>query len=119
MHIHEHITQIVARTRHGAYKRNAKYRGYEFALTHDQFIDLIQRPCTYCGCKPNTVSHFRGINGQCRYNGIDRIDNNMGYIIDNCETCCVICNKAKRVMAKSDFINWIDTVYNHLHKSTL
>jgi hypothetical protein len=38
------------------------------------------------------------------YNGIDRVDNNKGYTIENCVPCCTAVNYAKLDMSYSDFI---------------
>jgi len=65
-----------------SYKNNARIRNHNFDLTVEQFKTFWQKPCMYCGAKIKTV-------------GIDRIDNNIGYKIDNCVSCCKICNKMK------------------------
>lgn len=41
------------------------------------------------------------------YNGIDRVNNDIGYIKNNCIPCCKICNRAKNSMSYDDFLNWI------------
>lgn len=41
------------------------------------------------------------------YNGIDRMDNSLGYISGNVVTCCQICNRAKGAMLLEDFMLWI------------
>ena len=45
------------------------------------------------------------------YNGIDRKDNNIGYIIENCVSCCGICNRMKMDMSYDDFLNHIRLIY--------
>lgn len=42
------------------------------------------------------------------YNGIDRIDDSIGYTIDNCVTCCRTCNWAKGNKDYSEFLFYID-----------
>ena len=51
------------------------------------------------------------IGNEFYYNGVDRIDNNSGYDIDNCAPCCHQCNWAKKNLTKADFLNWIERVY--------
>ena len=45
-----------------------------------------------------------------KINGIDRIDNNIGYTKENSVPCCEICNKAKRDMSYNDFINYLKRI---------
>jgi len=40
------------------------------------------------------------------YQGIDRINNNVGYESGNCVPCCNICNRAKLNRDKNAFIQW-------------
>ena len=39
-------------------------------------------------------------------NGIDRIDNALGYIESNVVACCPICNLAKRNLPVDTFVSW-------------
>jgi hypothetical protein len=48
-----------------------------------------------------------------RYNGIDRIHNDIGYVEYNCVPCCIICNRAKNSMPYEDFVDWIDNLIDH------
>ncbi len=41
--------------------------------------------------------------------GIDRVDNSVGYEVDNCVPCCGVCNRMKRDLTKDQFID-------HVHK---
>jgi hypothetical protein len=87
------------------YKRMMKSRNKEFQLTKDQYDDLRQGNCTYCG-RTCTESHM---------NGIDCIDSSRGYIINNCVSCCGDCNFAKGTMTKDDFINKCVTIASKNH----
>ena len=94
------------------YKKSAKRRKYEFSLTIEQFRIIIQQECFYCGEKPSRVYDKEGtfsVGILC--NGIDRLNNNLGYIRDNCVSCCKICNYAKRDMNVEEFDTWIRKVY--------
>lgn len=44
-------------------------------------------------------------------NGIDRLDSNIGYNIENCVTCCKQCNIMKNVWSEKDFLNKIKEIY--------
>ena len=52
-------------------------------------------------------------NGDYVYNGIDRIDNNKGYTIDNIVPCCAKCNYAKGKLTLQEFKELIEGIYNH------
>lgn len=71
----------------------------KFNLTFEEFLEIVKQPCFYCG---DTTS-----------NGIDRVDNNKGYISGNMVSCCKVCNFGKRDMNKEKFFEWIKKVYNY------
>jgi hypothetical protein len=94
------------------YKRDALKRGYEFNLDKYYFLKLLTSNCYYCDSEPNNV-HEKNIHN-FKYNGIDRIDNNVGYIIDNVVSCCKFCNVSKNNLTKEQFLNNIKKIYNHI-----
>lgn len=95
------------------YQKAAKNKHKNFSLTENEFVKLITSDCYYCGSSPkNTNKKFRTYDKKFRYNGIDRIDNTKGYEIDNCVSCCVICNKAKSTLHIDEFKDWIKRIYN-------
>ncbi len=102
------------------YKSKAEKRKLEFRISFIYFKQLVSRNCTYCGIKPaNKIGKYSGrgptrCNGDILCNGIDRIDNNKGYTVDNCVTCCSVCNRAKYTMSQEDFIEWIKRAYEYL-----
>lgn len=81
------------------YSNGAKDRGYEFNLSTDTFQRLIRSDCLYCGIGPKQKI------GKITYNGIDRLNNNLGYDIENCMACCGTCNKMKGTMDREEFEN--------------
>lgn len=92
------------------YRTKANKKGIIFDLTKDDFKYLIFNHCKYCGIEPSKQypcndKHF---NGSILVNGIDRINSNEGYIIDNCVSCCSMCNYAKRDNTITDFEIWLD-----------
>ena len=100
----------------GDYKRKAKERNFEFSLTREQFKELTQQKCFYCGIKPHNSLDHAGSNGKYIYNGIDRTDNTKGYIIDNCITCCGDCNWMKKTYTQQEFLLRIKLIYDHMLK---
>lgn len=97
------------------YRKNAIKRNLEFSLSDNDFKFLIFSNCIYCGEKPNQVrAHSKFSNKNVYYNGIDRMNNTIGYTKDNCVPCCKMCNYAKRNISFKDYINWIHKSFNHL-----
>jgi hypothetical protein len=90
------------------YKHGATSRNLCFDLTKDQFEFLIKQNCKYCNRTPNQISKPKRAFGGYVYSGVDRIDNDAGYVFENCVPCCGVCNRARGSMSLSDFENWIN-----------
>jgi len=97
----------------GSYKRGALKRGHEWRLTSAQSKELFQQDCYYCGRKPQQQSRQKGCNGVFVYNGLDRLDNGLGYTLENVVPCCKLCNLAKRTSTVGEFKAWIKQVYEY------
>lgn len=89
----------------GEYKTSAKKRNIEFAIELEFFRKTVSYDCYLCG-KNNTQDH---------QNGIDRFDNNIGYLPENCRPCCFNCNLMKKDYDYDEFIRKMLLIYN-LHK---
>lgn len=90
------------------YKRAASIRGLTFELNYADFRKITSMDCHYCGIKPSNFSKFKG-QGHLRasaYNGIDRVDNSKGYVLENCVPCCKQCNFAKHSMSMNEWETW-------------
>lgn len=85
-------------TQYGNYQRSANRRGIKFDICVEDFSKFYQVPCYYCGIIFNTV-------------GIDRVNNNEGYVLSNLVSCCKICNRAKGNLSIYDWGNWIDGIF--------
>lgn len=96
-----------------AYKSGARKRNFEFNLTMEEFVDLVTANCFYCGTSPSR-DYSRNNRPDGFLNGIDRLDSTKSYHIENCVSCCTVCNRAKLTTSKEDFINWINKVYTNL-----
>lgn len=96
------------------YKMHAKERDLEWNLTEEQFKEITQKDCYYCGAKPNNISNAVIYNGNYIYNGIDRIDNNKDYSINNIVPCCKKCNTIKSNLTLQEFKNLIEKIYNKI-----
>lgn len=73
------------RNRFGEYVSSARVRNRKFSLSKDEFSLIINLPCIYCG-KKSSID---------RPSGVDRIDNSLGYTINNSVPCCRECNYEK------------------------
>lgn len=100
------------------YKRSSKKRNIKFNIEYDDFRILIKKDCSYCGVEPSQIHKKPETNGSCIYNGLDRVDSNKGYFIENVVTCCKTCNYSKRLMTKQEFKDWICRVYEHFARIT-
>ena len=97
----------------GVYMASARNRGLEWRLDDEQFDALTQQNCHYCGMPPSNTKHSNERNGAFIYNGIDRIDSKLDYVPFNCVPCCKNCNRAKRSMAYTDFVDWFRRATHH------
>lgn len=88
------------------YKVSARDRGFEWTLTEEDFEKLTSLPCQYCGGLPATTFTTLSKNGSFTYNGIDRVNNSLGYISGNVVSCCSTCNRAKLMMSVDEFLAW-------------
>lgn len=96
-----------------AYKRGAVDRNLEFSISLEEFSILTSGNCHYCGIPPSntTIRNCGGKlkgNGEYTYNGIDRVNSNIGYEITNLVSCCKTCNYAKNNLSYEDFMTWIN-----------
>jgi len=85
-----------------AVQRSAYARGLMFMMTEADFEKCVIQPCYYCG--------FYSLS---RPNGIDRIDNNKGYIPSNSLPCCKMCNTIKNTQHPLEFLDKVNIIYNY------
>jgi hypothetical protein len=86
-------------------------------LSFDGWFKITQQNCNYCGIEPNqkynyfknkvSASIYAKENGYFTYNGIDRVDNNKGYVEGNVVSCCWTCNRAKSDRNYKDYYDYI------------
>ena len=89
--------------KHSSMKSDAKRRGYEWTLEQHDTSALFLSNCYYCG-KPSQ----EGI----KIHGLDRVENDRGYHLDNVVPCCYDCNIAKAGQTQEDFIDMCKRVAN-------
>lgn len=102
---------------YAVYRRNARKRSIPFYLTYEDFCKLITKSCIYCGTTggntfvrkyktpPEIVEY--------KYNGIDRINSDLPYTLDNSVPCCYNCNIAKFAQTQEQFKTLITNIYNY------
>lgn len=85
--------------KYNTYKNSAKQRNLNFLLTKEEFQKLISENCNYCNAP------LAG--------GIDRTDNRIGYTVDNCVSCCTVCNKMKLNLSQESFLTHCKKITEH------
>lgn len=98
-------------------RRGARDRGYEWSLSDNRVFELIYSACHYCGTDASNTCSKRG-KYAIRYNGIDRVDNTLGYTVENSVACCSTCNRAKGDMSYDAFLAWLGRVALFLAAAT-
>lgn len=96
------------------YRSGARARNLCWDLSVEEFERLITGDCHYCGVPPSNLRARRKT--QFRYNGIDRLENSVGYTKENSVTCCVECNMAKKQRSANDFISHCRRVAENFSK---
>lgn len=98
------------------YRSKCKIKDWEFKLTFEEFKNLVLNNCHYCNLEPNKCRLDRAKSRQgisrIYFNGIDRINSDIGYNINNVVSCCEDCNKAKRNLSYEQFLELIKRIYN-------
>jgi hypothetical protein len=83
------------------YIKTANTRNLEFKLSENEFNNIIINSCYLCGLETSDINK----------NGIDRVNNNKGYILENCKACCGHCNLLKRDLSYEKILEISEKVY--------
>ena len=89
-------------SQYAVYGRSAELKQLEFNITFDEYEKIVKNPCHYCG-----IIQDRGTE---QFNGIDRVNNTIGYILDNCVSCCKMCNYMKKSLSRDVFVNRVEHI---------
>jgi hypothetical protein len=92
------------------YVKNSKRRDLIFDLTYDLTLSLLLKKCTYCGIYESAVNKYGEAYSPM---GIDRKDNNIGYLTDNVVTSCKVCNRLKYTHTYDDFFTYLLNIFEH------
>lgn len=99
------------------YKRGAKGRGIVFNISFEQFCNIGIKKCFYCGSGPRIVRQYKTKKGpgtEGLFTGIDRVNNQKGYDIDNIVPSCKTCNMMKKTLTFEKFISHCKKITNNL-----
>ncbi len=96
------LTRNSIKEKYRCYIKDCPKRNLIFTLSYNEFVSITQTPCYYCSILQN-----RG------FNGIDRIDSKKGYILENCVSCCQMCNYMKGSIGYSIFISRIEHILTY------
>lgn len=97
------------------YRIGAKRRGYIFDLTLEDFKTLTKDNCSYCNKLPSNIRKQKTKHSEYTYNGIDRLNNDIGYIKENCITSCGECNRMKGELSYQEFKNHINNIHRNIN----
>lgn len=110
------------RARAAQFKSNARNRDIEWKLSLEETCELIKKDCHYCGHPPkSTFDYVKSRSAKDRkrlieknvleivikFNGLDRVDSDLGYTKENSVPCCVDCNFAKNDKTVQEFMAWL------------
>jgi carbamoyl-phosphate synthase large subunit len=96
-----------------SYQRRAKSKKLEFDISEIAFGKITKENCFYCGVGPKQFYNKNDTNKGYLYNGLDRINPNIGYVETNIVPCCGRCNYSKLDMTSDEFKEFITTVYQY------
>ena len=92
-----------SKTHYSSYKKSAERRKKIWDINENLFNKIKKNKCYICG-KQNSKIH---------QNGIDRINNNIGYEKGNVISCCGDCNRMKKDLDYKYFINQCSKIYKY------
>lgn len=95
----------------GKYKRRARRKELDWQLSVEMCENLFKSTCFYCGVEPKQVhGDYRETCEGYIYNGIDRVDNSVGYVKENVVACCKVCNRAKEQTSLKEFMDYFSRI---------
>ncbi len=100
------------------YRKSARKRGLAFELDLETFVMITQHNCYLCGVEPKQrYVHDKQKRAYTTqpfvYNGVDRVSNDMPYVVGSLMACCGTCNMAKKEMDVESFLVYVKRVYEY------
>jgi len=85
------------------YKRGAITRNhYVWDISLEEFRERVLMPCAYCGKESEP---------EVNLNGLDRVYNDIPYMIDNVVSCCGTCNFSKGTLDFNEYLEHCTKVH--------
>ncbi len=81
------------------YTAKSKKKDREMAMTLEMFEALQEQSCYLCG--------------RAGPGGVDRFDNDIGYVEGNLRPCCSVCNYAKLTSKKDEFVLHCERIFRN------
>jgi hypothetical protein len=94
---------------YASYRSRAEKKELEFTITNDDYKTITEQDCYLCGKKSTETNT----------NGIDRVDNIIGYTVENSKACCKECNHMKNSYALEDLMAKIERIRDNWSKKEL
>jgi len=94
-------------------KSSAKQRNIKFEISKKFIEKICFENCFFCGGIPDTLGFIKRRNEgyyEFYHSGIDRVNPLLGYIEENCVSCCKKCNWMKRNMTYNEWIDHIKKI---------
>lgn len=98
------------------YRAGAVRRGLVFDLSDAELDGLFAGPCFYCGAPPGNIAKRAKLLGAFIYSGIDRVNNDVGYLSDNVVSCCAECNLQKSSRNIEALLDWVERVAPNVNR---
>lgn len=95
-------------------ERSKRRFGHSNALTFEEFYFKSRLPCIYCGRIKQSFLKDLHTDYVLWYNGMDRLNNNEPYSLENCAPACGVCNSLKWTETFDAFISRMRATYVNL-----
>ena len=95
----------------------ARKRCLVWSIDDELLSQLSFGNCFYCGAPPSMRKKARK-DAYIVVNGIDRVNNRLGYIPGNCVSCCRACNRSKCTMSMKEFVSYILNTAEYIQANT-
>lgn len=107
------------------HKKSGKDRGFGH-LPFEDWLDLVMQRCHYCDQREiRNYVRTSGSKSKLRVSaedlprydavmvGVDRVNNDLGYTLENCVPCCGACNSMKMQLSRAEFLERVKRIYEN------
>ena len=98
-------------------KNGAFSRNLIFEITYNEFLVISNQNCYICGEEPKDIRYgyirrryTQNKDNWVICNSLDRIDNTIGYTLENVRPCCSMCNRMKSDFELEVFLEKISKI---------